>query len=133
MSATAMTDKPFSPAADAAVRLDAQALARLHELDPDGRNGVVERVLRAFESSLLRQMVQLGEARDAGDTAALGHLAHTLKSSSGSIGALALSTCCAQLERAVRAGETADMTPQVEQLLAEAKEALGAVRAILRN
>jgi histidine phosphotransfer protein HptB len=133
MSATAMTDKPFPSAADAAVRLDAQALARLHELDPDGRNGVVERVLRAFETSLLRQMAQLAEARDGGDTTAIGQLAHTLKSSSGSIGALALSARCAEIERAVRAGETASLAPQVEQLLADAQAALGAVRAMLRN
>ena len=32
--------------------LDAQALARLRELDPDGRQGVVQRVLTAFDTSL---------------------------------------------------------------------------------
>jgi HPt (histidine-containing phosphotransfer) domain-containing protein len=133
MSATVMTDKPFPAVPDGLSRLDPQALARLQELDPDGSSGVVERVLRAFETSLLRQMAKLVEARDGGDLAAIGQLAHTLKSSSGSVGALTLSAHCAEVERAVRAGETAGLAPQVEQLLADAQAALGAVRAMLRN
>jgi HPt (histidine-containing phosphotransfer) domain-containing protein len=133
MSATVMTDKPFPAAPDGLIRLDPQALARLRELDPDGSSGVVERVLRAFETSLLRQMAKLVEARDGGDVAAIGQLAHTLKSSSGSVGALTLCAHCAEIERAVRAGETAGLAPQVEQLLADAQAALGAVRAMLRN
>jgi HPt (histidine-containing phosphotransfer) domain-containing protein len=133
MSATAMTDKLSPPPADAVCLLDADALARLHELDPDGRHGVVERVMRAFETSLTRQMAQLVEARDRGDTAAIGQLAHTLKSSSGSVGALALSALCADVERAVRAGQTEGLASQVQRLLAESQGALGAVRAMLRS
>lgn len=128
-----MTDMPPPPAADEASPLDAQALARLRELDPDGRSGVVTRVMRAFEASMVRQMAQLIEARDAGDTAAIGHLAHTLKSSSASLGALALSAQCAEVEQKVRAGETADLALQLEQLLLQAQGALAAVRAMLRD
>ena len=40
------------PQSDVDLTLDAEALARLRELDPDGRHGVVERVLNAFEMSL---------------------------------------------------------------------------------
>lgn len=133
LSATAMTDLPLPPAADAANALDAQALARLRELDPEGRSGVVGRVMQAFETSLVRQLAQLIEARDTGDTAAIGHLAHTLKSSSASLGALALSACCAEVEQAVRAGETDALAPQVDQLLSLAQGALAAVRAMLRD
>jgi HPt (histidine-containing phosphotransfer) domain-containing protein len=128
-----MTDMPLPPAADAARALDAQALARLRELDPDGRSGVVARVMQAFETSLVRQMAQLIESRDKGDAAAIGQLAHTLKSSSASLGALALSACCAEVEQAVRAGETADLAPRVDQLLSQAQAALSAVRAMLRD
>jgi HPt (histidine-containing phosphotransfer) domain-containing protein len=127
-----MNAKPTPPAA-APLSLDEQALARLRELDPDGKHGVVLRVMRTFESSLLRLLTQAVEARDRGDLPAIGHIAHTLKSSSGSVGALALSACCADIERAVRNGETADLAPRLENLLSEGERALAAVRAMLRT
>ena len=82
--------------------LDEEALQRLRELDPGGRSHLLERVLRAFESSLLRLAPQLREARQRGDLQAVRHVAHTLKSSSASIGALRLSRLCAEIEAAVR-------------------------------
>lgn len=120
------------PHDDQTAQLDAQALARLHALDPDGRHGVVARVLNTFEAALLRHLAQFDEARERGDTAELGRIAHTLKSSSASIGALALSAVCAEVEHAVRVGQTADLVTDVDRLLAEGRRALGAVRAILR-
>jgi HPt (histidine-containing phosphotransfer) domain-containing protein len=82
--------------------LDEEALQRLRDLDPDGQNHLLERVLRAFEGSVLRLLPQLREARRGGDMAAVRHVAHTIKSSSASIGALRLSRLCAEIEAAVR-------------------------------
>jgi HPt (histidine-containing phosphotransfer) domain-containing protein len=82
--------------------LDEEALQRLCELDPGGQGHLLERVLRAFEASLLRLAPQLREARQRGDLQAVRHVAHTLKSSSASIGALRLSRLCAEIEAAVR-------------------------------
>jgi HPt (histidine-containing phosphotransfer) domain-containing protein len=82
--------------------LDEEALQRLRELDPSGQNHLLERVLRAFESSVLRLAPQLRDARQRGDMAAIRHVAHTLKSSSASVGALRLSRLCAEIEAAVR-------------------------------
>ena len=130
-SAIVMPDLPSLPAADAAHALDAQAVARLHELDPDGRSGIVVRVMQAFETSLVRQVAQLIEARDIGDIPAIGHIAHTLKSSSASLGAMALSAHCAGVEESVRAGEVGGLGLQLEQLLRLAQGALAAVRAML--
>ena len=115
------------------LQLDAQALARLHELDPDGRHGVVVRVMKTFDASLVTLMAQMAEARDRGDTQALGELAHKLRSSSAAIGALALSALCGDVERQVRNGETAGLLPRVENLLSEAERARVAVRAMLRT
>lgn len=126
-----MNAKPTPPAAP--LQLDEQALGRLRELDPDGRHGVLLRVMRTYELSLLRLLAQAMEARDRGDIAAIGSIAHTLKSSSASVGALALSACCADIERTVRGGDTADIVPQVENLLSEGERALVAVRAMLRT
>jgi HPt (histidine-containing phosphotransfer) domain-containing protein len=82
--------------------LDPQALERLAELDPSGQAKLVERVLQAFQSSAARLRPQADAARAAGDRGALRLVVHTLKSSSASIGAMALSELCARIETAIR-------------------------------
>lgn len=115
------------------VTLDAAALTRLRDLDPDGRHGVVVRVLAAFETSLGRMLAQLHAELDAGDAAVVAGIAHTLKSSSASVGALALSASCAEIERRLRDGAGADLQADVRRLLAEGEAALRAVRSMLRT
>jgi len=99
-----MTDKaPHSPTAPQP--LDAAALARLRELDPEGRAGVLQRVLTVYAASLVRAQAGLEVALHTGDAAATASLAHTLKSSSASVGALALAAACAQVEARLRGGQ----------------------------
>lgn len=112
--------------------LDGAALARLRELDPDGRHGVVPRVLGAFEQSLVRMLGQLRDIADAGDAAAVAAIAHTLKSSSASVGALALASACTEIERRLRSGAVGDLAADVQRLLAEGEAAMQAVGAMLR-
>ncbi|MCW5657938.1 MAG: Hpt domain-containing protein [Burkholderiaceae bacterium] len=82
--------------------LDAAALARLSELDPTGDGTLVQRVLATYATSLERSRSELSRARQPMQPEVLRHLAHTLKSSSASVGALALSALCAQVEHRVR-------------------------------
>lgn len=103
--------------------LDAGALTRLRELDPSGRGRVVERVLLAFEGSARRLSAELEAAAASGDRTAVGHVAHTLKSSSASIGATRVSRLCAEIEAEVRDGAAVDLGERAKLLLAE----LGAV------
>ncbi|MDP1900663.1 MAG: Hpt domain-containing protein [Rubrivivax sp.] len=122
------------PRAAAAVVLDAQALERLRELDPDGRHGVLMRVLGAFETSLAQALVQWAAQREAGDAAGVAGLAHAFKSSAASVGALSLAAACAEIERRQRAapaGEPAVLGQDVQRLIAEGEAALAAVRAML--
>lgn len=120
-----------APLQDAA-RFDPVALARLRELDPDGRHGVLQRVLTAFETSLSRMLVQLAAERDGGDPGVVAGVAHTLKSSSASVGATALSQACADVERRLRAGEAGSLDGDIERLLQAGEAALATVRAMLR-
>lgn len=114
-------------------RLDAAALARLRELDPDGRHGVVLRVLGAFESSLARMTSQLRAERGGdGDGGVVATVAHTLKSSAASVGALELSRLCAEVERRLRENRPGDLGADIERLLAAADRAEQAVAAMLR-
>lgn len=121
------------PAPCAAVELDAGALARLRELDPDGCHGVMERVFKAFEGSLVRMLGQLEAQREGGDAEVVARIAHTLKSSSASVGALALAQACAEVERRLRTGGPGALGGDIERLVQACQAALVAVKAMLRQ
>ncbi len=110
--------------------LDAQALAGLRALDPGNGNRLVQRVVQAFETSAARLLPQLRAAHAAGDASGIHHVAHTLKSSSASVGALSLSRHCAELEALARAGHAAALGPQVAALIDEVDAALQALRRL---
>lgn len=120
-----------STPASAATGLDAEALARLTALDPKGENKLLERVLRAYQSSAARLMPQLEGARASNDHATLRLVVHTLKSSSASIGALELSQVCAQVEALVRAESADDLDPLLRTLRSALDAALHAVQRLL--
>jgi histidine phosphotransfer protein HptB len=108
--------------------LDQTALARLHELDPQGSSGLVQRVLATYRQSLTRLLDQLRTARAGADRDAMRHAAHTLKSSSASVGALDLSALCAQAEASLRGGGgggDADEAALLDRLQAEGERILG--------
>jgi HPt (histidine-containing phosphotransfer) domain-containing protein len=126
-----MTNEPLSVHAPAATGLDADALARLSELDPKGENKLLERVLRAFQTSAARLAPQLETARQGHDRATIRLVAHTLKSSSASIGALELSQVCAQVEALIRAESADDLDPLLKRLRESLDAALNAIQRLL--
>lgn len=121
-----------APAPITAVQLDAAALGRLRELDPDGSHGVLARVLTAYQNSLLRHLGQLQDQRTVADAQVVAAVAHTLKSSSASVGALAFAAACSEVEARLRAGQFASVRDDVEHLMAHGQAALAAVEAMLQ-
>lgn len=115
------------------ITLDPVALGRLHALDPEGRNGIVERVLKAYDGSLERMLGQLRNELERCDAATVAHIAHTLKSSSASIGALRLAATCEDVERRTRGSVVAAQRHDVSRLITDGEAALKAVRAILNR
>jgi len=126
----AMAIEPTPPNDTAGTLLDAQALARLRELDPSGNNQLLKRVVQAYVKSLERLLPELAQARAAGlDLGGIRHVAHTLKSSSASLGALALAQRCAEIEALARAGQTEGLEGLLDAMLVE----IEAVRAALNQ
>ena len=121
-----MSDPSISPptsvavAADLLAALDPASVQRLRELDPGGAHGLLERVLDTFVESLVRHVDELRAARAGADRAGIRHVAHTLKSSSASVGALELSRWCADVERGLR--DRPDEPPDAAALEAMAAE-----------
>ena len=111
--------------------LDAVCMAELRALDPSGKAQLVRRVLVAYRTSIVKLLEQMRIARGADMWDDVSRVAHTLKSSSASIGALALSTLCSDIERLLRAGDHAAAAPLVDRFHAEATRVDDAVAAAL--
>jgi HPt (histidine-containing phosphotransfer) domain-containing protein len=115
------------------LRLDPDAVARLRELDPTGENGLIERVLRAFEASVARLVPQLSQARSEGDMQTIRHVAHTLRSSSASIGALKLSRLCADIEVMARQSRSPAIEVHLDAMMAELSIVPDAFKTLLKT
>lgn len=125
------TSAPAAAGLPGAGILDADALARLQDLDPTGEAGLMSRVLSTYVRSLERQLGILSAARLNADVQAQRHVAHTLKSSSASVGALRLSALCADIENKLRDGPVEGLEAQLEALSVEAARILVALRDTL--
>jgi HPt (histidine-containing phosphotransfer) domain-containing protein len=125
-----MPHPPLQASASPAPVLDAAAVARLRELDPSGKSGVVQRVLAAYEASLLRvlMLVQAQAALPAPDPKVLMDNAHMLKSSSTSVGALDLARLCEAIETRTRATQSAEHQ-DCNSFIHEMQRALAAVQS----
>lgn len=119
------------PADDAPVALDPQALAVLSQLDPSGSGQLFLRVMTTYRKSLDRLVGQMAGAREPFDADSLRLAAHTLKSSSGSVGALALAQLCGSTEAALREGRFDELPHLLDAVLAEARRVDSAVLKLL--
>jgi HPt (histidine-containing phosphotransfer) domain-containing protein len=67
------------------------------------------------------------------DSAAIMHVAHTLKSSSASIGALKLSHMCAEIEAMIRRQTGEDLSSRIREIPIEAELVLDGLRQLLES
>lgn len=126
------TVPPFDEGQEAPA-LDVSALERLAGLDPQGRAALLPRVLHTYQASLRRLVTQVSSAAQAGDLPAAQLAAHTLKSSSASVGALRLSGLCAEIENRVRAQRSDGLVELARSLQAESLKVDSAVQAMLEQ
>jgi HPt (histidine-containing phosphotransfer) domain-containing protein len=87
------------------------------------------RMLTLFADSHAADAAQLASAREASDLAAVKDLAHTLKGSAGTIGALRVADAAASLHAAIRDNpQTPEAGTLVEALIAELNALVEGVR-----
>jgi len=120
-------------ASSPAALLDPEAIRRLRELDPSGGNKLLERVVAAFGSSLERLLPDLARAREGEtlDLTVVRHVSHTLKSSSASLGAMALSARCGEIETLAREGRSEGLLEQLDAMLQDIQQVRAALAALL--
>ncbi|WP_245626097.1 ATP-binding protein [Stenotrophomonas humi] len=113
--ARAASGAPAAPAAITAPTLERTVLDELVEIAGDDTHTIIKLFLD--ETPILLQQLQAATANS--DPRRLGEIAHSLKSSSANVGALALSEAARQLEHAVRTGTLAQPASMVAQVIAE--------------
>ena len=112
--------------------LDAGALGRLRELDPTGTNRLLERVAAAFLSSIERLMPELETASHTEPNfAAIRRVAHALKSSAASIGGLALSHRCAEIEQLAFQGRAEGLALLLDGMRTDLEQVRAALNLLL--
>ncbi len=81
--------------------IDDQVLADVRAMDTDGT--LLSAIIALYQQDGAKLVVAIRDARERGDAAALAFAAHTLKSSSGCVGAKDVMQLCAQFEARARA------------------------------
>ena len=73
-------------------------MATLRELQEEGEPDILEELIGLFLEDAPGQMAALGEAVKAGNARSVERIAHTLKGSSGNMGATRMAAICSELE-----------------------------------
>jgi HPt (histidine-containing phosphotransfer) domain-containing protein len=94
-----------------------------------GDSETVRQVVKAFLDRLPLVLGQLGDAASRKDQAGILSVAHSLKGTSATLGAMRLSEQCAELERVARAGVRSEIPSKLAAVLAEADTARRALQA----
>lgn len=114
-------------------RLDQAALTGIRGLQREGRPDILARLIRLYFENSPKLMQGIKEACATGDPAKLRSAAHTLKSSSASLGAEALAAICKDLEDMGRINNTERAASTMSVLELEYAEVCRALAAELPN
>jgi two-component system, sensor histidine kinase and response regulator len=90
-------------------------LRELEEVDPS----FLKRLYEMFQNNVARRLDEVQKALDAEDADQMGKAAHSLKGSSGNIGALRMAKICLELELMGKTGRCERAPQIVEQIKAE--------------
>ena len=112
--------------------LDRQTLEALFE-SVGGDQEFLAELIDTYVADAPVQVGSLRTALAAGDVEALIRPAHTLKSSSASLGAMGLAEQCRQLEQAARGGSLDGATDAVEAIAAEVDRVASALELTKRS
>jgi PAS domain S-box-containing protein len=114
--------------AKAAEVLDRQVLDELSRALANGKPDLVASLMNLYLAESPKLMLDLKRAAGAGDAPKMAHVAHSLKSCSANVGAMALSRYCADIEASAKRADTEEAC----RILAKVEVEHGSVQAALR-
>lgn len=109
--------------------LDQQALDILRDLDSDGSQGVFAQLVDAYIGDAANLLANIKTALAEKDAVSLKRHAHTLKSTSASLGASRVSQIATEIETIAKSGELSACALFYNALLAEHAVAVNELKA----
>ena len=113
--------------------LDPRVIDSLRQLTPEGEADVLAEILQLFLDEVPKKIRALQEAVTAGDSEEAARLAHSLKGSSGNIGADSMMDVCRRIDDLARAGDLAAVTPLLPSLTSEYHRAELEIKHLLQT
>lgn len=107
--------------------LDMDLVTELRDIMADGFVALVD----SFQRDTEQRLADIREACVAGEYERLRQLAHSLKGSSGNLGAREVAAACLAIENALKEGQTAQLGALVDTLVHSSEVALQALRALV--
>jgi HPt (histidine-containing phosphotransfer) domain-containing protein len=127
-----MPSNPQTRDSKRAVVIDPRVIQGLRDLGGEDEPGLLAELIKIFLEDAPQRMKDITEGLASGDLGRVERGAHTLKSSSANIGALALSDLCrviVEKARAKRPEALPELCDASARSLAEASEALRSMRS----
>jgi HPt (histidine-containing phosphotransfer) domain-containing protein len=114
------------------VIIDLQAINIIRDLDPDGGGGFLNELIHLYLSDTDKLLLELQVSLATGEAKNFTRAAHTIKGSSGNVGATQVQSLAGQLEQLSKEGLGNVQLPEVmSQLKAAYAQAEVALRSLL--
>lgn len=79
--------------------IDQSAIQKIREMNKPGRSNILIKLITIYQDSSLQYMSQIRNGVISNDLKKIASVAHTLKSSSQSLGAIRFSMLCVEIEK----------------------------------
>jgi two-component system, sensor histidine kinase and response regulator len=109
--------------------IDCSVLAGLRELQVEGEPDIVAELAQMYLEDVPLRLTELRDAVEIGGAPSVERIAHSLKGSSGSMGAVRMEAICAELEKLGRSKELTTAPALISQL----EEEFGRVRTVFED
>jgi signal transduction histidine kinase/CheY-like chemotaxis protein len=112
------------------VTLDHSAIEAVRQLDPDGQDRLLSRLIALYRDDSSQLLADMENGLKVGDTEAVARAAHTLKSSSANLGATNVAAIARQIEHLARGGDISELPASMTKLRAQRTVALSELEAL---
>jgi CheY-like chemotaxis protein len=112
------------------VTLDHSAIEAVRQLDPDGEDRLLARLIALYRDDSSQLLADIDNGMKVSDAEAVARAAHTLKSSSANLGATNVAAIARQIENSARNGDLTDMMSSITKLRAQRTVALSELEAL---
>ena len=112
------------------VTLDTSAIDAVRQLDPDGQDRLLSRLIALYRDDSSQLLADMENGMKVGDADVVARAAHTLKSSSANLGATNVAAIARLIEHSARNGDITELPSSMTKLRAQRTVALSELEAL---